>query len=208
MKTLFPLRRKLYSLFIIVSVFGVLGFQKAKLDTILTGNSSVDSSSKSRIALQDQALKSNLTVLKQSPSFGYRNVISDFLYLSFLQYFGDRETRGSIGYLASPLFFENIVARDPFFSEIYLFLSTSVSLYSGRPDISVTLMEQGLKSMAPDVPPDSYYIWRYKAVDELLFLGNGEAARRSHLKAAEWASLSSDPEGKIVAERSLNTANT
>jgi hypothetical protein len=79
-------------------------------------------------------------------------------------------------------------------------------MYAGMPEKSVALMEQGLKSMSPKTPPNSYYVWRYKAIDELLFLGNSQAARQSFEKAAEWASTYSDEESKNIAAFSRKTA--
>jgi hypothetical protein len=60
--------------------------------------------------------------------------------------------------------------------------------------------------MSPHSPSKSYYIWRYKAIDELLFLGKPQAARQSFEKAAEWASTYSDAESKYIAAFSRNTA--
>lgn len=200
------LDKKIYILVFIIGIGGgILGLQKNRLNDTLNNNLE-ENPSKSMLMLQEQTLKSNLTLFNQFPDFGYENIVSNFIYLNFLQYFGDRGKRSVIGYTASSLFFENIVDRDPFFTYFYFLLSTSVSIYSGRPDISLALIDQGLQAMSPNTPPDSYYVWRYKAVDELLFLGDGEAARQSHLKAAEWANLSSDPNAKAVAQRSLNTA--
>ena len=184
---------------------GISGLQSIRLNRFLIDNVE-DSLPTSVIISQDQALKSNLELLNQVPSFGYENIVSNFVYLNFLQYFGNRISGDRGSYTANPLFFANILDRDPFFIRAYWFLSSSVSIYSGRPDISVGLIEQGLSYMTPDLPPDSYYLWRYKALDELLFLGAGETARQSYLKAAEWASLSPDESGDIIAERSLNTA--
>jgi hypothetical protein len=67
-------------------------------------------------------------------------------------------------------------------------------------------MEKGLKSLSPQGPPQSYYVWRYKATDELLFLGDAQAARKSYEKAAEWASVHSDEESKNIARISRQTA--
>ncbi|MGB7440222.1 MAG: hypothetical protein WA919_04080, partial [Coleofasciculaceae cyanobacterium] len=52
----------------------------------------------------------------------------------------------------------------------------------------------------------SYYVWRYKGIDELLFLGDGQAAQQSFAKAAEWASTYSDPESQSIAAISSQTA--
>lgn len=148
----------------------------------------------------------HLDLLQKTPSFGYDNLLADWMFLNFLQYFGDDEARAVTGYSLSPKYFEIIVNRDPRFLGAYLGLSTSISLYAGMPEKSVALMEKGLKPMSPQSPPKSYYVWRYKGIDELLFLGNAQAARQSFEKAAEWASNYSDEESKHIAALSRKTA--
>ena len=68
-------------------------------------------------------------------------------------------------------------------------------------------MDRGLKSLTPQVPDRGYYIWRLKAVDELLFLDRIPDARQSMLKAADWANQAATPEGQNVAKLSRGTAN-
>jgi tetratricopeptide (TPR) repeat protein len=156
---------------------------------------------------QDVALeKLRLNFLQKTPAFGFDNVLADWVFLNFLQYFGDDDARNRTGYSLSPEYFEIIVDRDPRFLGAYIGLSTSISLYAGRPEESVALMEKGLKSMSPHVPQNAYYVWRYKGVDELLFLGDTQAARQSFEKAAEWASTYSDEESQYVAALSRKTA--
>jgi hypothetical protein len=147
-----------------------------------------------------------LNLLQKTPAFGYDNLFADWTFLYFLQYFGDDKARDMTGYSLSPKYFEIIVDRDPRFLGTYIGLSTSISMYAGMPEKSVALMEQGLKSMSPKNPPNSYYVWRYKAIDELLFLGNSQAAGQSFEKAAEWASTYSDEESKNIAAFSRKTA--
>jgi hypothetical protein len=67
-------------------------------------------------------------------------------------------------------------------------------------------MGKGLKLLSPQDPPKSYYVWRYKATDELLFLGDAQAARQSFEKAADWASTYPDEESQTVAAISRQTA--
>lgn len=148
----------------------------------------------------------HLQLLQNVPSFGYKNLIADWVYIDFLQFFGDNEARDKTGYSISPEYFKVILDRDPRFLEAYLSLSISSSLYGGIPDQTIALMEKGLKSISPQVPKRSYYVWRYKGTDELLFLGNAQAARTSFLKAAEWASADNDEESKQVASISDRTA--
>ncbi|MGB6299182.1 MAG: hypothetical protein WBF90_23800 [Rivularia sp. (in: cyanobacteria)] len=147
-----------------------------------------------------------LKFLKKIPTFGYDNLIANWIYLNFLQYFGDDENRSRTGYGLSPQYFEVILKRDPRFVNAYLALSTSGSMYAGMPEKSVKIMNKGLESLNPWVPKNSYYVWRYKGVDELLFLGNSEAASKSFTNASEWASEHSDEESKLAAFVSGKTA--
>lgn len=149
----------------------------------------------------------NLTLLKRLPSLGFRNLIADWAFLQFLQYFGDDAARDRTNYALSPEFFEIVLDRDPYFLDGYFFLSGSSSMYAGKPDRTVEIIERNLPRLSPKLPDRAYYVWRYKAVDELLFLGDSEAARQSFLKAAEWAQAYSDPEGQSIAASSLSTAD-
>ncbi|MCC5656463.1 hypothetical protein LC608_05605 [Nostoc sp. XA010] len=147
-----------------------------------------------------------LNFLKKTPTFGYNNFIADLVYLNFLQYFGDDEVRDKTGYSLSPEYFEIILERDPRFLAAYRSLSISTSLYAAMPERAIALSEKGLKSLSPSVPEKSYYIWRYKGVDELLFLGNAKAAEQSFATAANWASKFSDEESQMIANTSQKTA--
>jgi hypothetical protein len=159
-------------------------------------------------ALQREVNSENLrlNLLGQTPAFGFDNLLADWVFLNFLQYFGDDDARLQTGYALSPEYFKIIITRDPRFLATYIPLSTSISLYAAKPEQSVALMEQGLKSMSPKSPPKSYYVWRQKGIDELLFLGNAQAARQSFEKAAEWASIYPDSESQNVAAFSHHTA--
>lgn len=147
-----------------------------------------------------------LKLLQNLPSFSYNNLIADWVYIDFLQFFGDNEARDKTGYGLSPEYFQVILENDPRFLEAYLGLSVSTSLYAGMPEKSIALMAQGLKSLSPQLPQKSYFIWRYKGTDELLFLGDAQAAQISFLKAAEWAGTYTDAESKRIASISQETA--
>jgi hypothetical protein len=153
-----------------------------------------------------KAENTRLNLLQQMPSLGYDNLIANWEYLNFLQYFGDEELRAKTGYSLSPEYFEVILARDPRFLTAYKSLSSSTSIYAAMPERTIELMEQGLKSLSPQIPERSYYIWRYKGIDELLFLGNTQAAQKSFATAAAWARTYSDEESQNVALISQRTA--
>lgn len=153
------------------------------------------------------AEKLRLDVLANFPSFGFNNLIADWTFLNFLQYFGDDVARSKTDYRLSPDYFEIIVKQDPNFLAAYTFASTSTALYAGMPEKSVALMKQGLQSLKPNVPPGSYYVWRQLGIDQLLFLGDAQAARQSFETAAAWARTSALPGSTGVASISQQTAD-
>jgi hypothetical protein len=148
-----------------------------------------------------------LMLLKKFPSFGYNNLLADWSFLSFLQYFGDEVARTKTDYRLSPDYFEVILGHDPYFLQTYPFASTSTALYAGMPERSVALIKQGLQSLKPNVPAGSYYAWRQLGIDQLLFLGDAPAAKQSFETAANWARLSDLPGSAEVADLSQQTAD-
>lgn len=157
--------------------------------------------------LQLQRSQAYLQFISTAPVFGFENLVSSWIFLRFLQYFGNSNQREQQGYGLSVDFFEIIVDKDPKFVDSYLYLSHSVSIYAGKPLDTVRLMEKGLSSMTPESTPRGFFVWRNKAVDELLFLGDNQSAKISHEMAADWAEQSADPEAKLVARLSRQTAS-
>lgn len=188
---------------ILLSLVGIAGLQKPHLNRILSKSKNA---SETELKREVKTEKARLNVIKSMPSLGFNNLIADWAMLNFIQYFGDDEARDRTGYELNPQYFDIIVDRDPRFLEAYIFLSNSISIYAGQPEKTVALMEKGLKSLSPDMPPKYYYIWRYKGTDELLFLDKPKEAQRSFEMAAEWASRRSDPESQSVAGVSRRTA--
>lgn len=144
-------------------------------------------------------LKPQLQILAKMPSFGFDNLIGDWSFLQFLQYFGDWRARGVTGYGLSPEFFQVTIPRDAKFVRAYLFLSTSTTLFAGEPKITVNLMNQGLKQLDPKIFDQAYLVWVYKAIDELLFLGDQQAAQHSYEMAAQWVRLQNTSEAQESA---------
>jgi tetratricopeptide (TPR) repeat protein len=163
--------------------------------------------SKAQLQQAEVDLKTQLSIAKVLPTFGFDNIIADWHFINFVQYFGEAQVRSQAGYGAAMEYFDAMLDRDPRFLYAYFYLSSTGSLYAGDPDRSVTLMDRGLKSFTPKVPDRGYYVWRLKAVDELLFLGKVPDARKSMETAANWASQSPTEEGQRVARLSQNTAN-
>ncbi|WP_373534886.1 hypothetical protein [Microcoleus sp.] len=141
-------------------------------------------------ASQQEALR--LKMLKTLPSFGFDNLIADWTFLKFLQYFGDDEARDVTGYNLSEDYFDIITRRDPKWADIYLFLSTAVSFYQGKPETAIKLIERGTNALSRQNHPQAWIVWRTKGIDELLLLGDIPDSIHSHEMAAEWVENTAD----------------
>lgn len=190
------------SLVTIVCLLALVGLQVPQLNQLITKSKTAPLEELRR---EVAAEKLRLELIQKMPSLGFNNLIADWVLLSFVQYFGDDVARDRTGYELSSEYFEIIVDRDPHFLQSYLLLSTSVSLFAGEPEKSLSLMEKGLESLNPK-QPGSYYVWRYKGIDELLFLGDAKRAQKSFAMAAEWASQHTDAESENIASISRRTA--
>ncbi len=183
---------------------GITLFQFNRLSSLEASIS--ETLSKEAYQIQDRQTKAQLALLKQSPTLGFDNLIAGWTYLNFIQYFGDDDARKETGYKMTADFFDIIVERDPLFLAMYPYLSASVTLYGGQPQKTVALLAKGAAAIPPQLQPEAYFLWQAKATDELLFLGNNQAAQQAYLKAADWASRSPDPDIQARAERSRETA--
>ncbi|AFZ34872.1 hypothetical protein Sta7437_1302 [Stanieria cyanosphaera PCC 7437] len=138
---------------------------------------------------QDEKIaKIQLDLLKNMPSFGFKNLLSDWIMLQFLQYFGDGEARKVVGFSLSPDYLEAIVQHDPKFIQAYLMISPASSMFAGLPNRTVEAMAKGLEQLSPDIS-DAYYVWLYKGVDEILFIADTEEAKKSYTMASKWAKI-------------------
>ncbi|PSB50221.1 hypothetical protein C7B67_15245 [filamentous cyanobacterium Phorm 6] len=140
--------------------------------------------------VQQEALR--LKMLKSIPSFGFDNLIADWTFLKFLQYFGDDEAREVTGYNLSADYFDIITRRDPKWADIYLFLSTAVSFYQGKPETAIKFIERGTNALSRQNNPQAWIVWRTKGIDELLLLGDIPDSMRSHEMAADWVENTAD----------------
>lgn len=197
-------QRFIATLMILVSIAAIGWLQYPQLQNLRAKS---QTASVEEIRQEVAAEQVRLAFLQKMPTFGFNNLIADWVFLNFLQYFGDQPARQKTDYKLSPDFFEVVLKHDPYFMQAYTFLSTSSSIYAGLPDRSISLMQQGLKSLQPNVPPNSYTVWRQLGVDQLLFQGDATAARNSFLTAAQWAAQSSEPGSQNAAQISQQTAD-
>ncbi|MEM6450166.1 MAG: hypothetical protein AAF703_07625 [Cyanobacteria bacterium P01_D01_bin.105] len=189
--------------FLLSCVLSLAYFQEQEISITQKSHSEVISRRRNG---REDLTKQELNFLRRSPSFGFRNVLAGSVFLSFLQHFSD-VTEKTVKKNLSADFFETIIARDPYYQAYYIFLSSSTSLYSAEPQKAIDIMNRGLTALNPHQPPNSFFVWRYKGVDELLFLGDALAAKRSFEKAADWAEQSEDPNSEYVTVLSRRTAN-
>lgn len=199
------LKKLVAPVFALFCAGGILSLQLSVLEDIEIQDEK--SQSTSFYLLESNQEKANLEFMKRLPNFGYANLIADWAFLRYLQYFGDRNARKKVGYGLSADYFEVFVDRNPQFTEPYKFMSPATSIFAGQPDKSVKLIDQGLQSLTPESAPDAYTLWISKASDELLFLGDNQAARKSYLRAAEWAAKNPNPEAQRIRRVVTKTAN-
>ncbi|MGK7952540.1 MAG: hypothetical protein AB4368_28065 [Xenococcaceae cyanobacterium] len=153
----------------------------------------------------EQYQKTRLDFLKKSSAFGFSNLVANWAFLDFVQYFGDAEAREETGYALTPDYFTTIISHDPRFTDAYLYLAPANSLFAGKPEKTVAFMTEGLKYLSPEIPK-SYMVWTFKAVDELLFLGDNKAAQNSYEMGAKWAEIQNDETSQAIGARAKETA--
>lgn len=156
---------------------------------------------------QEKYLQAAIKMQQKMPAFGFDNLFADWTYLQFIQYFGDTEAREITGYSVVTNYFENIVDRDPNFVQAHLAMSSANSLFAAQPEKTVVLLNKALETVTPTIPNYPFFLWTYKATDEILFLGDLEAAKNSYEMAAKWAGLRQDDLGNEMAKRYQATAN-
>ncbi|MCY7273270.1 MAG: hypothetical protein LH702_05865, partial [Phormidesmis sp. CAN_BIN44] len=98
-------------------------------------------------AEQQETLR--LDLLQKAPTFGFDNMVANWAFLNFLQYYGDDEARKQTGYSLSPQYFDLITQRDPRFVDSYLFLSGTLSYQLGEPTRSLEYLKRGTDALSP-----------------------------------------------------------
>jgi hypothetical protein len=153
-----------------------------------------------------------VSLLHRMPAIGFDNLIADWIYLNFIQYFGDTEARQKTGYSLLPDYLAGVVKRDPHFVEALILIEVGNSLFAGLPQQSVALLEQALEQIQPKFISRlrPYYLWRYKGNNELLFLGDVAQAKKSYQKSIEWAAVYDDQDSRkiqAISQKSLASLN-
>lgn len=162
----------------------VIALQYPLLDRQLTGQTPESD----RRAEQQEATQ--LALLQRLPpsGLGFNNLIACYAFMKFLPYFGDDIARvqHGLGYGLTADYFRVIITRDPRFLTAYFYMSTSLSMFAGKPREAIALYEYGEQVLDPRQQRFAHNILRHKANDQLLFLADVEGARQSLLKQVEW----------------------
>lgn len=169
----------LNSFIILISVASLIALQKPYLAS--RNQNQQDYTRKSKAAA------TSLAVQKRFPSFGYDNLVADWAFLQFIQYFGDTDARNATDYSLVPDYFEIVVNNDPRFLRAELMMSTANTVFAGEPQKTVKYLNKAVQYISPEIHHKAYAVWQYKGLDEMMFLGDIEAAKHSYQTAAKWA---------------------
>jgi hypothetical protein len=192
------LERSLFILLLILGVVGIFTLQRSRLRPLQNQLATA------QYQHQSQQEKLKLSLLQNIPSFGFSNLVADWTYLGFIQYFGDTLARDAIGYELIPEYFRQTVHRDPRFADAMIALSSANTLFAGEPQKSVQYLDQSLQHITPTqtvFANQLYFLWVYKGRDQFLFLGDAQGAIKSYTMAIDWAKL-------LGTERGLKTSKT
>jgi hypothetical protein len=171
------LQQTIYIFSLIISTIAIITLQSDRYKKV------AEQIAKPNYLQQEEKLLTALNLRKIIPTFGFDNLVADSMYLEFIQYFGDETARKATGYSLVSEYFTIIADRDPQFIEAYITLSAANSMYAGKADKTIELMNQILQQ-TPNQTRDLHLIWSLKAMDETIFLGDIQAARYSYQQAA------------------------
>ena len=183
----------------LIIILGIVRLQNDNLETKATKKEQTS------YLEEEQSFKAAIQIQKNLPAFGLNNLIADWNYLQFIQYFGDVEAREVTGYSLVTDYFEVVADKDPRFTQAFLSFSAANSLFAGQPEKTVELIDKVLETATPNLPGYPFLLWTYKATDEILFMGDIQAAKKSYEKAVEWASVRDDEIGTEMASRYQST---
>lgn len=86
-----------------------------------------------------------------------------------------------------------------------MLLSSANSIFANSPISTVRILNETLERVTPEFDPLTPYIWVYKGVDEMIYLGKIKDAQNSYEMASRWA-LATKPPDELLAKRSQETA--
>lgn len=125
------------------------------------------SQQRSDTAEQNYDEEVSLDALGKLPNFGNRNLVADFLWLRFAQYFGDSQSRSKSGYGLDYKYLEAITDRNPQFENAYRVANMAVAYKMGRADLADALLVKGINAN-----PKAFLIWQTRGFLHFLYTGD------------------------------------
>lgn len=119
-------------------------------------------------------------------SMGFSNLLADRMWLGFIQYFGDFESRQRFGYDLSGVMLSSIVDQDPYFIDAYMYATLAHAWKQAKPQDAIDFLKRGAFSIYPHVNPNAYRLWYQIALVEALWIGDARSAQLAFNKTAEW----------------------
>lgn len=156
------------------------------------------------VLAQDRT-RTQLQLAAKLPSLGFDNLLGNWAFLSYLQYFGDSDVRAQTGFTANEDYFEVMTLRDPRFTTLAPFISAGVAYYVAKPEKSVAFMTRMTNAIDPKTQQDAFWVWRFKALDQYLLLNDIPGTIHSLEMAARWAEVKG--ENRELADYFRGSAN-
>lgn len=141
----------------------------------------------------------NFAIASGMKAIGLGDLAASWLWLEFVQYYGDTPRRRQQGYGLTYDYLDKVTQLDDQFLRAYRYASPAVAFSAGQPERAQDLLLRGIQAMDPQSQPQAYPLYLDLAVNYFLLLGDAEAGRAAYYSAAEWfeqAGLEgADPEG-------------
>ncbi len=161
-----------------VAAAGAIAMQWSRLDRV-TRYTLDPAVAEERSAIQ-------LELLDRLPTLGFDNAIADWVFLQYLQYFGDEAARIQTGCNLSEQYFDLVTRRDPRFLIPYIFVPSSVAYCQGKPERSVELLDRGIAAISPQIHENAFILPLLQGLDQFLLLNDIDGAIESYELAAVW----------------------
>ncbi|AGY56329.1 hypothetical protein [Gloeobacter kilaueensis] len=141
-----------------------------------------------RVAGINQPTRLPAPFVLHSRAFGWRNLLADWLWLQYVQYFGDVAARKKSGYGLSAEYIQAITALDPAFIFAATQANYAVAEQMGAPKEAIAILTAAAKRNPGRADalgmPGSWYLWRLAGSVAFRHLGHYRQAAAYFERAA------------------------
>ncbi len=128
----------------------------------------------------------NFAIASALEGIGLSNLAASWLWMEFVQYYGDSPRRRQQGYGLTYDYLDKITQLDEEFYWAYRYISSAVGFSAGQPQRAEQLIQRGLEHLDPQKQPDGYRLYLDLAINYFILIGDAEAGRGAYYAAAEW----------------------